>query len=96
MVIERVEIPIKAGQESAFEAAMVRGCEVLAAAAGCHSVRLARGVESPSKYLLLLEWDAVQSHVDFTTTAAFKEFGGLAGPFFAEKPAMEHFAPVPG
>lgn len=94
MVIERVEIMVKPGQESQFEAAMVRGRELLASAAGCHGVKLARGVENSSKYLLTLEWDAVQSHIDFTTTPAFAQFREVAGPFFADKPAMEHFAPV--
>jgi heme-degrading monooxygenase HmoA len=94
MVIERAELPIVPGKETDFEAAMVRGQALLADAPGCRSVSLARGVESPSTYLLLLQWDSVDAHVAFTKTPAFAEFGQLAGPFFAGKPAMAHFAPV--
>ena len=94
MVIERVELAIVAGRETEFEAAMVRGQALLAGAAGCHSVSLARGIERPDHYLLMLQWDAVASHVAFTQTPAFAEFGQLVGPFFAGKPAMEHFAPL--
>lgn len=94
MVIERVEIMVKAGQEAQFEAAMVGGRELLASAAGCNGVNLSRGVENRSKYLLTLEWDAVQSHMDFTMTPEFARFREVAGPFFAGKPAMEHFEPV--
>ncbi len=94
MVIERVEILTKPGQQAEFERAMVRGRELLSAAAGCNEVALARGVENPDKYLLTLRWDSVQSHIDFTSTPGFSQFRELAGPFFAEKPAMEHFAPV--
>jgi len=54
---------------------------------------LLRGVERPDHYLLLIEWDSVDDHVAFTSTEAFGEFRSLAGPFFAGKPAMEHFAP---
>lgn len=92
MFIERVEIPVAEGQEEAFAKAMAdRGLAVLARATGCFSARLGRGVEAPSKFLLLLEWDAVESHTAFTQTEAFGEFVAIARPFFAGAPAMEHF-----
>ncbi|MGQ0696789.1 MAG: antibiotic biosynthesis monooxygenase family protein [Panacagrimonas sp.] len=94
MVIELVTLTVKAGQESGFEDAMVKAKAVLLSAPGSHSVMLARGVESPSKYILQIEWDAVESHVAFTKTEGIVAFRGLVGPFFAEKPHMEHFAPV--
>lgn len=94
MVLERAELVIHEGREEEFERAMVRGRTVLSEAAGCHSVRVARGVERPSRYVLLLEWNSVEDHVAFTKTEAFAEFRALAGPFFSEKPAMEHFRPL--
>jgi hypothetical protein len=56
MVIERAEIAVTPGLGAAFETAMKTGRLFLARAAGCHSVTLARGIESPSKYLLILDW----------------------------------------
>jgi quinol monooxygenase YgiN len=94
MVIERVELLIKPGQESAFEAAMVRGRALLASAADCHSVSFARGVENSEKFLLLLEWESLTAHTNFTQTREFTLFREIAGPFFAARPAMEHFSPV--
>ena len=94
MVIERVELQIKSGHESAFEDAMVRGRDLLMSGQGCHAVSLARGVENTSKFLLMLEWDAISSHTAFTQTHEFAQFLELAGPFFAERPAMEHFSAV--
>lgn len=94
MVYEQAQLSIKPGQESDFEQAMQEGVPLLAGAPGCQSAVLCRGVESPSSYLLLLQWDAVESHVQFTGTDEFARFGELAGPFFAGAPAMEHFAPV--
>lgn len=92
MFVERAEIPVKQGEESAF-AEMMRdkGIALLSGAKGCASARVGRGVEDPGKFVLLLEWDAVESHTEFTKTDAFAEFKGLAGPFFAGAPAMEHF-----
>ena len=92
MFIERAEIPVKEGMEEAFAAAMAaRGTAILAAAPGCASVRVGRGVENSGKFLLLLEWDSVESHIALTKTPAFDEFKALVGPFFSGGANMEHF-----
>jgi heme-degrading monooxygenase HmoA len=92
MFIERAEIPVKEGMEEAFAAAMVgKGLAILAAAPGCTSVRIGRGVENPGKFILLLEWDSVESHIALTKTPGFEEFKALAGPYFGGAPNMEHF-----
>jgi quinol monooxygenase YgiN len=96
MVIERVEFSVITSREADFEAAMQRGAALLAAAPGCASVTLARGVERPSRYLLMLNWRSIDDHTTFTTTDGFSKFRELVGPFFAERPAMEHFQPVIG
>jgi quinol monooxygenase YgiN len=96
MVIERVELSVVAGREADFEAAMGHGVGMLAAAPGCTSVALARGVERPSRYLLVLKWRSIDDHTAFTSTEGFLTFRELAGPFFAERPAVEHFQPVLG
>ncbi|MET0547632.1 MAG: antibiotic biosynthesis monooxygenase family protein [Caulobacterales bacterium] len=92
MVIERAEIPVKPGMEEEFAKVMAdSGIALLASAAGCNRVEVGRGVESPGKFILLLSWDKVQSHIDFTKTPAFDNFKSLAGPFFAGPSNMEHF-----
>jgi quinol monooxygenase YgiN len=92
MFVERAEIPVAPGKEADFAAAMASaGTALLAGAAGCLSARVGRGVENPGKFILLLEWDRVESHIAFTQTPEFEQFKALAGPFFAGAPAMEHF-----
>lgn len=92
MVIERAEIPVKPGMEGEFATLMAgQGRALLAAAPGCSRVEIGRGVENPGKFVLLLCWDKVQSHIDFTKTAAFDDFKKLVGPFFAGPSNMEHF-----
>jgi heme-degrading monooxygenase HmoA len=92
MVVERAEFVVKEGQETEFEAAMAEGVKLLGGAAGAKSVTLGRGIEAPSKFLLLIEWEEVESHTAFTKTPEFDSFRKLAGPFFAGAPAMEHFS----
>jgi heme-degrading monooxygenase HmoA len=92
MFIERAEIPVKEGMEADFAAAMAaRGTAILGSAPGCSKVTVGRGVENPGKFILLLEWDSVESHTALTKTDEFKEFGALVGPFFGGSPNMEHF-----
>ena len=94
MVVEHVELSIVPGREAEFETAMARGIALLGGATGCTSVVFARGVERPSRYLLQLQWQAIDDHIAFTKTADFTAFKELAGPFYAERPSMEHFRPV--
>jgi heme-degrading monooxygenase HmoA len=94
MIIERAELPITPGQESEFEGQFVIAAPYLCAARGCAKVSLARGVESASKYLLLIEWDSIEAHHAFTLSEGFNRFRDLVARFFAGKPNTEHFAPL--
>jgi quinol monooxygenase YgiN len=94
MVTERADIAIVPGREADFEAVMVRGCALLAGAAGCLGVSLSRCIERPLRYQLQLRWHSVADHQAFTKTADFQTFREIAGPFFSERPVMEHFQQV--
>ena len=94
MVIERADIAVIPGRESEFEAIMAQGCALLAGAAGCTAVSLLRCVERPSRFALQIEWNSIADHQAFTKAPDFQAFRELAGPFFAERPAMEHFQQV--
>jgi quinol monooxygenase YgiN len=91
MILERAEIPIKPGAEQHFHSAMLEGRRILAGAAGCHAVKVGRGVENPGRFLLLLEWDSVAAHKAFTQTQEFGRFKALVGQYFAGPSSMEHF-----
>ena len=91
MVLEWAELKIREGAEEEFAAAMAaRGIPLLAAADGARSVSLGRGVEHPAKFLLLVEWDTLDSHIAFTQHPTFDEFRDLITPF-SEGGGMEHF-----
>jgi heme-degrading monooxygenase HmoA len=94
MVTERADIAVIPGREAEFEAAMTRGCALLAGAPGCAAVSLLRCVERPSRYALHIEWNSIADHQAFTKTTDFQAFRNLAGPFFGERPATEHFQQV--
>lgn len=91
MVTEHVVLQIKPNQSDEFEAAMQSGKRVLESASGSSNVRLLKGHENPDRYLLLIDWESVEHHVEFTEKPAIDEFRQLIGAFIAAKPAMEHY-----
>jgi len=97
MILERVEIDLVPGTEQQFETALGRARAVLEEAAGFRSLRIARGVETPSRYLLIIMWDTLADHmVGFRESDLFVRWRDLIGPYFAAPPRVEHFAPRPG
>ncbi len=78
-----------------FEAAYLEVREVIVSTPGCHSVRMTHGIESPNRFVLLVEWDSVEVHeTNFRQTERFKTWRGAIGPFFAHPPLVEHFTDV--
>ncbi|MCW2812095.1 MAG: Antibiotic biosynthesis monooxygenase [Friedmanniella sp.] len=78
-----------------FEAAYRQARPGLAGTEGCRSVRMTRGLESPNRFVLLVEWDSVEAHeMNFRQTDRFAQWRGAIGPFFAGPPTVEHFTDV--
>ncbi|BCJ63259.1 antibiotic biosynthesis monooxygenase family protein [Polymorphospora rubra] len=96
MVLEVALIDVVAGREDEFAAAYAKGHELLVTTPGCRSVRMTRGIESPSRFVLLVEWDSVAAHEEnFRATERFTTWRSLIGPHFAAPPVVEHFTDVP-
>lgn len=95
MVLEMALIDVLPGRGDEFAAAYRRGHPIVASTPGCRSVRMTRGVESPSRFVLLVEWDSVEAHNEnFRGTERFAQWRGLISPFFASPPVVEHFTDV--
>ena len=95
MVLEVALIDVRPGQEDAFAAAYREGHPLVAGTPGCRSVRMTRGIESPSRFVLLIEWDSVEAHEEnFRGTDRFTRWRELIGPHFAAPPRVEHFTDV--
>jgi heme-degrading monooxygenase HmoA len=95
MVLEVALIDVVPGREDEFAAAYGKAREILTGTEGFRSVRMTRGIESPSRFVLLVEWDSVDAHLDnFRATERFTAWRGLIGPYFDGAPRVEHFADV--
>src|SRR4051812_25857653 len=96
MVLEVGLIDVQEGREDEFAAAYAKAYPILATTPGCRTVRMTRGVETPTRFVLMVEWDSVDAHLDnFRATERFKQWRGLIGPYFDGAPRVEHFLDVP-
>jgi heme-degrading monooxygenase HmoA len=96
MVLEVALVDVREGREDEFAAAYAEAYPLLATAPGCRSVRMTRGIETPTLFVLLVEWDSVEAHLkNFRETERFPRWRALIGPYFAQPPHVEHFLDVP-
>ncbi len=94
MVLEVADIAVTPGSELDFLAAFHRAKQELASTPGCRSIRMTRGIESPSRFVLLVEWDRIESHQqNFRATDRFTRWRAAIG-FFAHPPHVEHVADI--
>ena len=93
MILEIAEITIRPGEQTAFDAAIARGIEtVISRATGFRRANVHKGIDSPERYVLQIEWDTLENHtVDFRGSPAFVQWRAIVGPFFAQPPRVEHF-----
>jgi heme-degrading monooxygenase HmoA len=95
MILEVALIDVVPGQEDAFAAAYQRAHPILEGTEGCLSIRMTRGVESPSRFVLLVEWDSVEAHEqNFRNTERFTAWRAEIGQYFAKPPLVEHYTDV--
>jgi heme-degrading monooxygenase HmoA len=95
-VLEVAVFDVKEGTEDDFAAAYGRASTLLAGTPGCLAARMTRGVESPSRFVLLVEWDSLDAHlVNFRESPRFGEWRALLGPYFAGPPEVSHYRDLP-
>jgi len=95
MVLEHALLAVRPGDEEKFEAALDEALGVIGGAEGCGTVKVLRGIESTSTYLLLVEWASVEAHNEgFRKSEAFLRWRDLVSPWWVELPVVEHFAAV--
>ena len=94
-IIEHAILAIKPGRESEFEAAFATAKHIISRMPGFRDLTLARGVERPGTYLLLVRWDSVEDHeVGFRGSPDYQEWRALLHDFYEPFPFVEHFEDV--
>jgi len=95
MITEIVQIDIKPGMETDYEAGIRKALPLFQRAKGCKGLVLQRSIEKPSRYRVLVRWETLENHtVDFRNSPDFQEFRNLVGHCFAAPPDVEHVEEV--
>jgi heme-degrading monooxygenase HmoA len=93
MVLEHALMHVTPGEEERFEGVLDEALGVITSAEGCLGARIRRGIESPSTYLLEVEWTTVAAHTEgFRSSELFARWRALMSPFWVELPVVEHFS----
>jgi quinol monooxygenase YgiN len=91
VILTIAEIRVRPGCEEAFVAAYQDGFGHILASAGCRSVKLTRSVEDPCRYLLISEWDSLESHTEqFYYSEHLAHWRAAVSEYFLEPPLIEH------
>lgn len=92
MITEHALLPVIPGQEGDFEAAFNRARLIIASMPGFVSLSLSRSIESPSTYLLLVQWESLNDHtVGFRESPQYQEWRQLLHRFYEPFPLVEHY-----
>jgi len=78
------------GQEDALAEGIKQGIEVIRPTPTCRAIRVHRGIETPSRCVLYIEWDSVEAHLDFRGGPNFPKWRSHINGLF-ETVKMEHF-----
>jgi heme-degrading monooxygenase HmoA len=91
MVLEIAELTIQAGREAEFAAAYHEAVKEIEATEGFRSARMTQGIETPTRFVLLVEWDTVEAHTEgFRNSDRYPRWRALISPFFAADPQVQH------
>ena len=92
MILEVAILNVIPGQQSAFEAAFARAVPILARMRGYISHELRSCIENTSRYLLLVQWQALEDHtVGFRGSPEYQEWKAILHHFYDPFPTVEHY-----
>lgn len=96
MILEIADIRIPPGKNAEFDEAIQRAVQTVASQAkGFRGYKVNKGIESPERYILMIYWDTLEDHtVGFRQGPLFPQWRAIVGPYFAERPVVEHFTLV--
>jgi heme-degrading monooxygenase HmoA len=93
MIVEYIRYNIPEDQQAAFEADYGEASAALAGSPHCLGYELARCVEDATQYVLRIEWDSAEGHLQgFRGSPAFGGFFAKVRPYVGAILEMRHYA----
>ncbi|WP_158220915.1 putative quinol monooxygenase [Kineosporia sp. R_H_3] len=90
MFVQRVEIAVRDGRESAFEAALCEVRQQVFMTRGFRDFTVAQGVEEPGTYMVQVLWETADELLEFTGSGRFERCWAPVEPFLARSLRVDH------
>ena len=95
MILEVAILHIKPELSHEFEPSFAKASVFIASIKGYIRHTLQRCLEEEQKYILLVEWEDLESHtVNFRASAQYLEWKQILHPFYDPFPIVEHYEKV--
>ena len=92
MIVEYIRYAVEEARRAAFEQAYTQAQTALQASPHCLAYELSQCVEDPDHYILRIEWDSLEGHMEgFRKSAVFQPFFQAVRPFFNDIEEMRHY-----
>lgn len=95
MILEVAILDVKVGQSQAFEAAFHQASRIISSMSGYVSHELQRCIETPNRYILLVQWQTLEDHtIGFRQSAQYETWRQLLHHFYEPFPTVEHYEKI--
>lgn len=92
MILEVAILNVRSGIEREFEAAFAQASPIIASMPGHLSHQLQRCIETPSQYVLLVQWTSLEAHtVGFRGSNEYQRWKQLLHHFYNPFPSVQHY-----
>lgn len=92
MVVEIIRYHIPPESSEHFVQAYKEAGAYLKSSEHCLSYEVIRGVEEPNHFIVRIEWDSVEGHMQgFRMSPDFQHFFALVKPYFSAILEMKHY-----
>jgi heme-degrading monooxygenase HmoA len=97
MILEVAVLDVRPDQTQEFEVAFLEAQKIISSMPGFLRHELRRCLEHPHRYLLLVDWDRLESHTEgFRESPEYERWRELLHHFYDPFPTVEHYESVPG
>lgn len=92
MVVEYIRYTLPASEAATFESDYATAAQSLDASPHCLGYELSRCVDEAGVYILRIEWDSVEGHMQgFRNSEAFRSFFMAIKPYVSQIQEMRHY-----
>ena len=95
MILEVAILDVIPGKDSDFQQSFAEAEKIISSMTGYLGHELKRGIEKPSRYILLVNWQKLEDHtVGFRGSPEYQEWKALLHHYYDPFPHVEHYAGI--